>query len=248
MDLLLRGKVFSKAVVHGRRFRPSGSPSAFKTQFRWVMNGEVGDRSGKSTTHVCCVSLDDDILRRFWEIEDHNSQQPSYSQEEKAVVRHFELNHKRDAEGRYIVPLPRKDSVTPLGDSRNQALQRFKMMERSLRKKKKFGDFAEVIREYFELDHAELVPKTEIASPGTEVYYLPMHAVYKKDSTTSKLRVVFDASAKSDTGTSLNDHLLVGPTVHPSLVDVLLRFRQFKIALTSDVSRMYRAVRLPDDQ
>ena len=69
-----------------------------------------------------------------------------------------------------------------------------------------------------------------------------MHAVHKKDSTTNKLRVVFDASAKSDTGTSLNDHLLAGPTVHPSIVNVLLRFRQSKIALTSEVSRMYRAV------
>ena len=75
-----------------------------------------------------------------------------------------------------------------------------------------------------------------------------MHAVHKKDSTTSKLHVVFDASAKSDTGTSLNDHLLVGLTVHPPLVDVLLRFRQFKIALTSDISRMYREVRIPDNQ
>ena len=78
-----------------------------------------------------------------------------------------------------------------------------------------------------------------------------MHAVYKKDSTIYKqpsCTVVFDASAKSDSGTSLNDHLLVGPTVDPSLVDVLLRFRRFIIALTLNVSRLYRAVRLPDDQ
>ena len=94
----------------------------------------------------------------------------------------------------------------------------------------------------------EQVPNTEIVSPGTETYYLALHAVDKKDSTTSKLRVVFDALAKSDTGTSLNDHLMVRPTVLPPLVDVLLRFRQFKIALTSDVSRMYRAVRIPDNQ
>ena len=139
-------------------------------------------------------------------------QQPVYSQEEKAVVRHFELNHKRDAEGRYIVPLPRKENVTPLGDSRTQALRRFKMMERSLRTKGMFGDFAEVIREYFELDHAEQVPKAEIASPGTEIYYLPMHAVHKRDSTTSKLRIVFDASAKSDTGTSVSYTHLTLPT------------------------------------
>ena len=47
---------------------------------------------------------------------------------------------------------------------------------------------------------------------------------------------------------SLNDQLLVGPTVHLSLVDVLLRFHQHRIALTTDVSGMYRAVLLPDEQ
>ena len=52
---------------------------------------------------------------------------------------------------------------------------------------------------------------------------------------------MFDASAKSSTGVSLNDVLLVGPTIHPSLVDVLLRFRLHRIALTADVSKMYRA-------
>ncbi len=53
-----------------------------------------------------------------------------------------------------------------------------------------------------------------------------------------------DASAKSSTDVSLNDLLLVGPTVHSTLFDVLLRFRLYRIALIADVSRMYRAVQL----
>ena len=71
-----------------------------------------------------------------------------------------------------------------------------------------------------------------------------MHAVYKSSSTTTKVRAVFDASAKSLSGTSLNDTLLVGPTVHPALIDVLLRFRLNRIALTADISKMYRAIEL----
>ena len=71
-----------------------------------------------------------------------------------------------------------------------------------------------------------------------------MHAVKKKSSTTTKIRVVFDASAKSSTGVSLNDILLVGPTIHPPLLDVLLRFRLHRVALVADVSRMYRAIEL----
>ena len=62
------------------------------------------------------------------------------------------------------------------------------------------------------------------------------------------LIVVFDASAKTDSGSSLNDQFLVGPTVHASLMDVLIRFRRHKVAMTTDVGKMYRAVLLSEDQ
>ena len=74
--------------------------------------------------------------------------------------------------------------------------------------------------------------------------YLPMYVVRKEESTTTKLRVVFNASAKSSTGVSLNDSLLVGPTVHPPLINVLLWFRTHCVALTTDVSKIYRAIEL----
>ena len=99
------------------------------------------------------------------------------------------------------------------------------------------------------MEHAELVPVADLQKPPEEVFYLPMHAVRKEHSTTTKIRAVFDASAKSSTGVSLNDTLLVGPTVHSPLIDVLLRFRLHRVALTTDVSKMYRAVELiPPDR
>ena len=59
---------------------------------------------------------------------------------------------------------------------------------------------------------------------------------------------MFDASAKSTSGSSLNDQFLVGPTVHPPLIDVLMRFRRPKVAMTTDVSKMCREVIIPEDQ
>ena len=109
-------------------------------------------------------------------------------------------------------------------------------------------EVSEVIREYFEMRHAVAVPVEDLDKPSAEVYYFPMHAVRKETSSTSKLCVVFNASAKTSTGTLLNDHLLVGPTLHASLIDVLLQFRQHGVAFTMDVSRMYRAVLLPEYQ
>ena len=103
-----------------------------------------------------------------------------------------------------------------------------------------------MIEEYFEMDHAELIPPTDLDRPREEVFYLPMHVVVKESSSTTKIRAVFDAWPKSSSGVSSNDQLLVGPTVHSTLMDVLLRFRRHRVLITADVSRMYRAVLLPE--
>ena len=88
------------------------------------------------------------------------------------------------------------------------------------------------------------MPTADLEKSQHEVFYLPMHAVRKESSSTTKIRAVFDASTKSSSGVSLNDTLLVGPMVHSSLIDILLRFWFHRVALTTDVSRMYRAVEL----
>ena len=126
-------------------------------------------------------------------------------------------------------------------------MKRFLSLERSLNQKGCFQEFDTVMQEYLDLKHAETVPMPDLEKPPELTFYLPMHAAYKESSTTTKIRAVFDASAKSSTGVSLNDTLLVGPTIHPALVDVLLRFRLYPVALTADISKMYRAIELTDD-
>ena len=248
VDILLGADYYGEVLLRGRRWGPRGTPYAQRTCFGWVLAGPLPTKNPRPTAYTCCVAMEDDQLRKFWEIEDYNFKKPVLSLEERTVVEHFSVSHFKDDSGRFVVPLPRKKGIIALGESRAQALERFYRMELSLRRKGAFQEFADVIREYFELGHAEPVPIKELDRQCTEVYYFPMHAVRKETSSTSKIRVVFDASAKSTSGASLNDHLLVGPTVHSSLVDVLIRFRQHKVALTTDVSRMYRAVLLHKEQ
>ena len=76
-------------------------------------------------------------------------------------------------------------------------------------------NYLKFMNENMELGHMEKVPAAEIDS--TVKYFLPHHAVLKPDSSTTKLRIVFDASAKTSTEVSLNDVLKVGSTVQQSL-------------------------------
>jgi hypothetical protein len=114
---------------------------------------------------------------------------------------------------RFVVPLPKKSRTKPLGESLSQALRRFVAFECSLHHKNRFPEFKAVLDEYFESGHAEAVPEADLNKPPHTVFYLPMHVVRKSSSTTTKVMAVFDASAKTSSGVSLNDTLLVGPTV-----------------------------------
>lgn len=76
---------------------------------------------------------------------------------------------------------------------------------------------------------------------------MPHHAVIKNDSLTTKTRVVFDGSAKTASGLSLNDILMVGPTIQDDLFSINLRFRTYRYALTADIQQMYSQVRVDSE-
>ena len=81
------------------------------------------------------------------------------------------------------------------------------------------------------------VPPSEFNND--DAYYIPHHAVIKKDNP-SKIRVVFNASQKTRTGLSLNDTLHTGPSLQNEIAHVLIRWRCFKFVFCTDIVKMYR--------
>ena len=136
----------------------------------------------------------------------------------------------REHDGTVVVQLPRKSTASQRGESRPMAKQRFQQNERSLRRKGKLEQYEAQVRDYAERDHSGKVPIEDLAKPIAEHFYLPMHDVEKATSTTTKLRVVSDASAKTSTGVSLNDTLITGPSLYPELTTVLNKFRMWDVA------------------
>ena len=76
------------------------------------------------------------------------------------------------------------------------------------------------------------------------VFYFPHHAVVREDRQKNKTRIVFDASAKDNEGVSPNSCIEVGPALQPDLCGILLRFRNRKIAVTSDIEQMFLQIGL----
>lgn len=100
-------------------------------------------------------------------------------------------------------------------------------------------EYEKFIQEYLELNHMELVPYGEQFNPNA--HYIPHHCVFK-DSTTTKLRVVFNVSQKTSNGKSLNEQLAMGSCEQPDIFSLFLQFRTFKYAFTADLEKMYRQI------
>ena len=119
--------------------------------------------------------------------------------------------------------------------------------ERSLTRIDQWEIFHKGVQEYLDMGHAEPVPATRLTALVRESFYLPMHGVVKESSGTTKLRVVFDGSAHSSTGVSLNDTLLPGPSIYPLLSTILNRFRMNPVAMVGDISKIFREVGLVEE-
>ncbi|XP_070132588.1 uncharacterized protein [Drosophila bipectinata] len=189
----------------------------------------------------------DEQITKFWELDSFSTDAPCLSPLEKQCERHF-LQHIQTAiDKKSIVRLPFMDNASALGESRDLATRRFLSLEkRLLRDPQTKASYVEFMKEYEALGHMEEMHTSEIKKAR---YFIPHHCVLKPESTTTKLRVVFDASAVTSSGKSLNDLLHKGPTVQNSIFSILLRFRTYKYVFTADIEKMYRQIWInPEDQ
>ncbi|XP_029161171.1 uncharacterized protein LOC114935244 [Nylanderia fulva] len=250
VDVVLSADVYRRVMRPDSRQGSPDSLSAHLSAFGWVLLGAV-DLEGNASVaaHTVTVLLTqptDELsatLKRQWELEEVAVQRLPTPDEDQAEE-HFKNTHSRDASGRYVVRLPnRPDRLDQLGESRSAALSMLLGSERRLAKKpelqKRYTDF---MVEYLALDHMNPVP-VDAPCPSAS-YYLFHHAVFKAGGPAGKIRVVFNASFKTNSGYSLNDCLLAGPRLQTDLWVILTRWRRPKVGFMADIIKMFRQIRV----
>lgn len=127
VDILLGVDMFVSILCNSRRTGPVGSPIAVETDFGWVVCGGSTPSSKEVVSHHASVlyAYGNDILCKFWEVEESPTTSPVLTAEERFVVRHFESNHSRSQSGIFIMPLQRRTDVKSIGESRSSAVHRF---------------------------------------------------------------------------------------------------------------------------
>ena len=144
--------------------------------------------------------------------------------------------------GRYSVPVPWKKQRPQLPSNRQMAESRLLSTERNL-KKKEFveKEYQNTIETYVQKAYLSKVPETE--APPPEIWYLPHFPIVKMSKSTTKVRIVFDCSARCN-GVSLNDVIRAGPKLQRELFDVLIHFCHNRVALDCDIQEMYLQIEI----
>ncbi|XP_043862279.1 uncharacterized protein LOC122756521 [Drosophila santomea] len=247
IDVLIGADILPSIMMDGTQQNICGSLLGQETIFGWVLTGPISKgkpkRVASFTTQVHQIGDPDSLdtlLSKFWEVEDLPVKMVKES--DSYCERNFLQTTTKDASGRYVVTLPFRDpenTGSDLGYSRSIALAQFLRSENRLKRDFPLKEqYDSVIQEYLDLGHMKEVPPTH-NSPS---YHLSHHAVVKPESTTTKLRVVFNASSPSANGTSLNDILHAGPVLQSDLTIQVLKWRYFQYAFSADITKMYRQI------
>ncbi|XP_043862795.1 uncharacterized protein LOC122756642 [Drosophila santomea] len=243
IDLLLGTETFFDILAVGQVKLGKDLPVLQKTLLGWIVSGRC--RAHPRTLHqYSSIALKeiDQKMERLWRIDHVEPPEITLTPEQRNCEEFYTKTVRRNSDGRLEVRLPFKDEPTVLGASFDIAKRRFLSLERSLCKRPEVGaKYVEFMQEFQNLGHMSPVSHPQLNTPH---YYIPHHCVLKPNSTSTKLRVVFDASCKTTSQKSLNDILMVGPTIQPDLYTLLLRFRIHRYAITADVVKMFRQVNM----
>lgn len=242
IDMLISADIFWKVLLNNSIPLAHG-PILRETKLGWIVTGTTYLPVSTRVAH-CHLNLTKQIskdLQKFWETEEISVENKTISIEEQLCEDAYIQTVTQLESGRYQVDLPLKDNHNQLGISKNLAMKRFLAMERRLNQNPNLKiQYVNFMEEYKELHHmSELKAEPEVLT--VKPYYIPHHPVFKKEEN-AKIRVVFDASAKTSSNISLNDVLMKGPVVQSELYEILLRFRKHKCVLTADIKQMYRQI------
>ncbi|XP_049315629.1 uncharacterized protein LOC125779111 [Bactrocera dorsalis] len=237
VELLIGADIWPALVLNDVVVGSHNEPCALHTRLGWVVLGPVASNESKSTLFSSLIDVSDDstndeLLRKFWEVEEPPDNIKAEVDECEEI---FASTVARHPNGQYIVQILFRSDAPPLGNSHSAALRQFLKLERTLANDYVLrAKYVEFMREYINLGHMKAIdaPPVDMGSR----YYIPHHAVL------TKFRVVFNASSKTTNGVSFNDTQISGPQLQDNLVDILHRFRRYSVALTADIKKMFRQV------
>ena len=261
IDILI-GADYYWNLVTGMIICHEDAPTAMETPLGWVLSGpsegqsnlDLSSATGTSSvtsvnyvsSHVLPTETDDHLnssLKKFWDLDTLGIKEAEDSLFERFPS---DIVFK---EGRYEVKLPWRDNHPILPSNYQMSLKRlFGLLRRLKSDPSLLKEYNDVITDQLNRGIVEMVKEPNLSQNHDEAHYIPHHAVIRRDKETTKLRIVFDGSAKEN-GPSLNECLNAGPSLYQGILEILLRFRMFRVGLIGDIEKAFLMVSVaPEDR
>src|SRR5277367_3817351 len=242
-------------LIVSRKLKEGGpnEPLASETKLGWVVHGvhELGsDRNEEGAVLFIKTVSEDDELHMM--VKDHFKVEsmgimpnltPLENKNDERARLIFEKTTNR-IDDRFETGLPWKSDDLQLVESRLNAEKRLAALEKKLDRDPELSrEYCAKIEEYLQKGYTrKLTPREKINTAGP-VWYLPHVPTYNKNKPEKKMRVIFDAAAKSH-GYCLNDYLLQGPDLLRPLHQILFGFRQKDVGISADIKEMFPQVKI----
>ncbi|CAL8121990.1 unnamed protein product [Orchesella dallaii] len=188
------------------------------------------------------MSVQDASIAKLWELEAIGVEDPSKECSEKKKleleIEKFMENISRNPDGRYVVKLPWKNNLSFLPSNRPVAFKRLQSVSKKLADGGSFDSYNSIFMEW---EKEDFIERVSIECEAEIIHYVP-HRPVIKESLTTPVRPVFDASCRVGKSPSLNDCLFTGENKVKAIPDLLQRFREKSVAFVSDIRKAFQMI------
>lgn len=270
LDVLIAEPHYSQLMMQDQRVSPDLSlPSAKLTKLGWMLRGAIpaepkpvniffyegkDDHMTFDLSRIYSKSMEEFDFKQFWSgenvgISPNEPDIPEGTSSEIDAIAHQRRTAKYDKEKQFwSVELPWVDP-TQKGRQLSNNLQRAIAMWHQVTKRI-HPDHVDMVVEAYEEFHtngySELVPEEKINRRDHPTYVMTSHPVIRLNKTTTKCRIVTNASLpdQGNKSRSLNKLLLAGPNMLPQITEMILHAKTKPFIATIDVQKMFLSVRL----
>ena len=233
IHLILGDGIYSRIRTE-RVFKvKSGEPLVEETTFGWVVHG--GDEYGSGSS--CMYLREVNHYEKLYSL-DVLGVEDRGENDQLDVLRDFKESVVRREDGRYEVGFPWIPGAILSNTNESLSRKRLENVERKLSRNEELrGEYNGIVEEQLRAGIIEEVPQNSTAE---RVFYMPHKPVVKQSAVTTKVRMVFDASAKSHPlANSINDCMFTGPPLQPLLWDIMIRVRMSTNLLLGDIEKAF---------
>ena len=169
----------------------------------------------------------------------------SKEHDQNIVHAEFKEQLQRSAEGWYETGLPWRSNHPELSSNKSGSLRRLDGLTKTLKRDGLTDVYDSIIRDQVKAGIVEKAPDT----PINKEFYLSHKYVVKEKAETTKLRIVYDVSARATTDSpSLNECLNSGPSLQNKLWDVLIQQRMFPVMLSAEIRQAFLQIRVRESE